>query len=465
MPGDWATSILIPVLKKGDSSVCENYRGISLIDAIAKVFAVLLLNRFSAERHARTRPNQGGFRPGRGCVDQIFTLRRILEHRYKFQQATITCFIDFRAAFDSVNRDALWKVLLLDGMPPKLVKLISSYYTATNSRVRVYGEESKEFALYSGVRQGCPLSPVLFNFAVDWIMFNALGEYRGVQVSPDLWISDLEYADDAVVLGDNPEDLGTVLNRIRFYAAVIGLQINTSKTKTFSFGLSSPDITVDNTILQAVPLFKYLRSLILPSGQAHDEIRMRIDHARSAFFRLKKALWNRVEVSLKTKVRVYKAVVRSVLLYGCETWPLRCEDTRKLEVFDHWCLRIISKVRWSEGISNEAIRRRCDIPRLSALIIQRRLQWFGHVLRKPADQLTKKVLHLKPCSGWRCRKGGQLKTWLSTVKSDVERLGLCAVYGSRRWKTDWLEICGELASDRRAWAGSIRDILGAGSSS
>jgi hypothetical protein len=303
-PSDWGTSILLPFPKKGDRTVCDNYRGISLIDTAAKMFAILLLNRFSSERHARTRPNQGGFRPGRGCIDQIFTLRRILEHRFKFQQATTACFIDFRAAFDSIDRESLWNIMLHDGMPPKLVNLIRSYYSATKARVRVYGEESSDFDLRTGVRQGCPLSPVLFNYAIDWILDNSLRDYRGVQVSEDFWIADLEYADDVVLLGESPDSLQPALDRINHYAATIGLEINASKTRFFctDVSLSEPALSVGNCAIELVPIFKYLGSFILPNGQAKDEIRTRIDNARAAFLQLKKTLWLRTEVSLKTKI-------------------------------------------------------------------------------------------------------------------------------------------------------------------
>ena len=135
-PYDWETSILLPIPKKGDKSICDNYQGINLISAAAKIFAVLLLNRFSVIRDSRTRPNQGGFRPGRGCVDQIFILRCILEHRFKYQQLTVAWFIDFRAAFDSIDRNAPRKVMLCDGAPEKLIQLIKSYYTSTRARVR-----------------------------------------------------------------------------------------------------------------------------------------------------------------------------------------------------------------------------------------------------------------------------------------------------------------------------------------
>jgi hypothetical protein len=98
-------------------------------------------------------------------------------------------------------------------------------------------------------------------------------------------------------------------------------------------------------------------------------------------------------------------------------------------------------------------------------IQRRRLQWFGHILRKPDDQLVRRVLNPSPCRGWRCRRGGQLKTWLSTIKTDVELLGLCSVYGIRRWRQNWVDLCADLAADRRVWAAAIRDIHGAGLSS
>ena len=109
--------------------------------------------------------------------------------------------MDFQAAFDSVDRDALWEVVLADGMPEKLVNLIKSYYALTRGCVRAYGVQSSTFPINTGVRQGCPLSPVLFNFAIDWAMKQALADYRGVQLSPTVFIADLEYADDIVILG------------------------------------------------------------------------------------------------------------------------------------------------------------------------------------------------------------------------------------------------------------------------
>lgn len=212
--------------------------------------------------------------------------------------------------------------------------------------------------------------------------------------------------------------------------------------------------------------FKYLGSILLPSGQAFEEVKSRTDHARIAFLRLKKTLWARREISLKTKARVYQAAIRSVLLYGCETWPLRKEDVRRLEVFDHWCIKRILRTCWRDQLSNAEIRRRfCKTSQLSLVIQQRRLQWLGHVLRKQDFELTKQALLALPSSGWRYRLGGQVRTWLNTVRADVDKLGLHVVYGVRNWNRNWLKICADLASNRQAWAAAIRDIIGAGSSS
>jgi hypothetical protein len=288
-----------------------------------------------------------------------------------------------------------------------------------------------------------------------------------VQIDQSTWIADLDYADDIILLGDNFDILKTAVDRVNQFAAMVGLEINISKTKAFSTCTTDVGVPLrlgEDTI-ETVDKFKYLGSLILPNGQAKDEVKARIDNARKAFLQLKNALWRRTEISLRTKVRVYQAAIRPVLLYGCETWPLRKEDIRRLEVFDHWCLRIILKIGWRDRLSNQTVRQRCcGITQLSVHLQQRRLQWFGHILRKPEGELVKKVLSPDPCVGWRCRLGGQLNTWLTTVKSDVDCLRLWSVYGVRRWRKEWTKICADLAADRRAWRAAIRDIHGAGSS-
>ena len=111
-------------------------------------------------------------------------------------------------------------------------------------------------------------------------------------------------------------------------------------------------------------------------------------------------------------------------------------------------------------VSNSAVRRSCyNIVKVGDLLRKRRLEWFGHVVRRKDDDLLKLVVDPKPKHGWKCRVGGQLKTWLATVKGDVENLGLVKVYGLRTWKLNWVSICSDLASDRRAWRATIRDIL------
>ncbi|BHF74096.1 hypothetical protein SprV_0401718000 [Sparganum proliferum] len=142
VPDDWGSGIFVPILKKEDKTRCKNYRGISLIDVAAKILAIVLLRRFQAVRDSRTRPNQAGFRAGRGCVDQIFTLGRILEIRHSYQQPTAVCFVDFAAAFDSVHRVSLWWIIALDGVPAKIIAMIKAYYRSTTARVLVHNNLS-----------------------------------------------------------------------------------------------------------------------------------------------------------------------------------------------------------------------------------------------------------------------------------------------------------------------------------
>jgi hypothetical protein len=465
IPQDWREAILLPFFKKGDNTQCSNYRGISLMAVVGKIFAILLLNRFQSYRDRRTRCNQAGFRQGRGCIDHIFSLRRILEHRGRYQQPTITCFVDFAAAFDSLHRSSLWSILEADGLPPKLVNLIKAYYAGTGSRVLIRGEQSERFETRTGVRQGCPLSPILFNFAIDWVLKTALSDSIGVQISPQHNITDLDYADDIVIFAESYTAMQLTLSKIDTVSRSIGLRINAAKTKIFSAGFSRGDIlpvSLSGVAIEEVEQFRYLGSTFLPNGQCKHEIDARIDAARKAFFVLKKPLWSRREISLQTKIKVFQAAIRSILLYGCETWPLKIEDERRLMIFDHWCLRIILRVRYFHRVSNTSIRSRSgNITALNVVIQERRLRWFGHVLRTSPDELTYLSLNARPLNTWKRKRGGQLMIWSDRLKTDLENSTGRTVYGIRRWNRDWLSISEDLAQNRPAWRALTRDIIGA----
>ena len=464
VPKDWTSAILIPVFKKGDKRLCSNYRGISLIDIAAKVFTSLLLKRFQMARDKRTRPNQSGFRPGRSCTDQIHNLRRILEQRWSYQQKTLLCFIDFAAAFDSLDRSSLWKIMEADGIPPKLLRMIQAYYHSTCTTVRVNGIESETFEVRTGVRQGCALSPTLFNYAVDWILKSALNGFSGVQVGEKVRVSDLAYADDIVLLGNSREEIQQMLNKVNQCAKAVGLCINTSKTKIMD-SHPTPDaqrpITLDGIPLEEVDNFKYLGSSFLATGQGYAEISCRINQARAAFARLQPCLWARREVSITTKARVFQAVVRSILLYGSETWPVRAEDLHKLEVFDNDCLRRILRHRRVDRVPIIELRKKLKLLSIPEILVQRRLRWFGHAARRPGGEIIRDVLLPTPPSTWRKRAGGQMKTWATTLKADLARITGPTVVGLSRWKRDWLSICCDQAQDRRLWSACVRDAVNA----
>ena len=118
----------------------------------------------------------------------------MLEQRHMYRRPKILVFLDFKGAFDSVDRSVLLNILAQQGMPQKFVHIIRSLYSHTSGRVRVYGELSKSFPTKSGVRQGCPLSPFLFNFVIDEIMRRTLEGLQnpGVQAVAGESLVDLE---------------------------------------------------------------------------------------------------------------------------------------------------------------------------------------------------------------------------------------------------------------------------------
>ena len=145
VPSDWRDGYLINLPKKGDLSNCSNYRGITLLSVPGKVFNRIILERMKGEMDPWLRHLKAGFRPNRSCVDHISTLRIIVEQSLEWNSPLYINFVDYEKAFDSINRDTLWKLLRHYGIPAKLVGLIKNSYEGTGCRVIHSGQLTKRF--------------------------------------------------------------------------------------------------------------------------------------------------------------------------------------------------------------------------------------------------------------------------------------------------------------------------------
>ncbi len=190
-------------------------------------------------------------------------------------------------------------------------------------KVRASGSCSLSFEIRSGVRQGCALSPTRFNSIIDLILSQALQGYPGIQVGMNVHVYDLAYADDVVLLSNSYREMQGLLQAVTGYFATVGVCINASKTNVMPALIPCEQrqaVLLVGEPLEDVEKYKYLGYAFIANGQGTEEIRSSINLARPTFSRLQSCIWSRHETSLRTKFRVYQAVVWLILLYGCETW-------------------------------------------------------------------------------------------------------------------------------------------------
>lgn len=166
-PSQWTSSLIVPLPKKGQ--LMSNYRGISLMSIAAKVFNRVLLNRIRKPVDKILRKNQAGFRTSRNCIQQINILRRIMEGAKLNSKPLYITFVDFKKAFDSVNRSMMFFILRHYGIPEAIVSAIRVLYDNSTSRVLINGQMSESFAVNTGVLQGHVLALFHFIIVIDYI--------------------------------------------------------------------------------------------------------------------------------------------------------------------------------------------------------------------------------------------------------------------------------------------------------
>jgi len=178
LPEEWKESIIITIHKKGDKTDYNNYRGISLLPTTYKILSNILLSRLIPYAKEIIGDHQCSFRRNRSTIDHKFCIRQILEKKWEYNEEVYPLCIDFKKAYDSVRREVFYKILIEFGIPRKLVRLVKMCLTEIYSRVRVGKNVSDRFPIRNGLKQGDALTPMLFNFTLEYAI-------RRVQVNQD----------------------------------------------------------------------------------------------------------------------------------------------------------------------------------------------------------------------------------------------------------------------------------------
>ena len=231
-PEDFSKMIVLPIHKKGDKMERSNYRAIALLSTPGKVFLKILLERMKANVDIKLKESQYGFRSGRGIVDAIFVIRQVIEKAKEKNVPLHFHFIDFKSAFDTIWRKALWKMLIKIGISQKLVNTIKYMYDNTKCAITIDNTLTEWFEVRINVRQGCILSPTLFNLFLEFVM-DEISTLRDSHLAKNL-TTDIRYADDTTLISAMLEKLQFSTEELERACKKWGLKINGSKCKVIS---------------------------------------------------------------------------------------------------------------------------------------------------------------------------------------------------------------------------------------
>ena len=419
-PEQWITNVIVPLPKKGDLSLMTNYRGISLMSIAAKVYNKILLMRIRDHVDPILRKNQAGFRPGRSCSQQIHILRRIIEAFGSYQLPLIITFIDFKKAFDSINRSVMFSILRHYGIPEVIVNAISVLYNNSKSAVMVDGNLSDPFEVTTGVLQGDVLAPFLFIMLIDYLMKRATEDTESGIVThprqsrrhPAKFLNDLDFADDIALLESSIPNAQVQLTRTAAAAEHLGLIISVPKTEYMTVNCNpQPSLEVYGQQISHVSDFKYLGSMMASSIS---DLNRRKALAWAAFWKLEK-IWRNSSISLATKIRLFNTTCVTVLLYGCESWVLSVNMENKINAFATSCYRIMLNIKRLDCVSNARIHVMTNTQPLINTVRQRQLRFLGHILRMPDDEPCRRYALFVPTHGRR-RPGRQRTSYISYIQ-------------------------------------------------
>ena len=346
-PDTWSTGCIIPIFKKGDCNDTNNYRGITLISCMGKLFTSVLnarLLKWDGENNIIT-DAQFGFRPGHSTVDAIFILQTLINKYLKKKGGRLyCCFVDYRKAFDFIDRGRLWGKLIKQGINGKMLNIIKSLYENVKSCVKHDGMLSDYFSNKIGLFQGEVLSPILYSLYVNDCEMHFLKHHCPYIELQLMTFFLLMYADDMVLIAESPAALQHLLSELYCYNNEWKLELNTDKTKIVVFrngGTIKKDEKwfYNDTEIEVVNQFNYLGMLFNYNGKFSVTQKHIADQGRKAYFAVYNKLKNHC-FNTETQLLIFDMYVNSILSYGAEVWGFhKAPDVEK--VHSMFCKKLL----------------------------------------------------------------------------------------------------------------------------
>ena len=325
-PKQWLQNIITPIHKAGDSNDPNNYRGIAVSDSLNKVFTKIINDRLNAYLTEKEywAPNQNGFMRNRRTDDNVFIIHTIFQKYVKLNKKKIyVTFVDFRKFFDSINRDCLFYKMIKSGITGKMYYVIKESYNNPMFCIRTDLGLTKDFISYTGLKQGCILSPLLSNIFQNDLHSIFTEDCKPVTLN-NFSFNSLSWADDLVIFSTTKEGLQNSLDKLNNYCDKWHLSVNTNKTKCMllSPGNSKmPNFSLNGDTLENVTTYKYLGVILHKNGKYNHAIKDRIIKSNRALHLLKQVL-GYPNISVKMALSMFEKQIEPILLYGCPLWGL-----------------------------------------------------------------------------------------------------------------------------------------------
>jgi hypothetical protein len=232
-PKTWNRSDVVLFFKKGDKTLLKNYRPISLLSHIYKLFSRVITNRLARRFDDFQPPEQAGFRKGFSTIDHIHTLRQVIQKTEEYNLPLCLAFVDYEKAFDSIETWAVLQSLQRCQVDHRYIEVLRYLYQNATMSVRLQNQSSNPIQLQRGVRQGDVISPKLFTAALEDIFKLLDWKGSGININGE-YLTHLRFADDVVLMAETMEDLNTMLEDLSNASQSVGLKMHMDKTKIMS---------------------------------------------------------------------------------------------------------------------------------------------------------------------------------------------------------------------------------------